>query len=127
MLLDRLREYLEPSCASQAGDGPQSSVDWRDPRPCLFSVHWPTVHADADFRDDVVYFAVDEGWARMAPPGAVTYTLSELAVLKDLSPSAIRLIHTAKRMGGIVLEADEVATGYLLDAAKDVSATPVGS
>jgi hypothetical protein len=57
----------------------------------------------------------------------VTYTLSELAVLKDLSPSAIRLIHTAKRMGGIVLEADEVATGYLLDAAKDVGATPVGS
>jgi hypothetical protein len=34
----------------------------------VFRIHWPAVHADADFRDDVVYFAVDEGWARMAPP-----------------------------------------------------------
>jgi hypothetical protein len=125
MLLDRLREYLEPSCGWQRGDGPQSSVDWGEARLPLFAVHWPTVHDESDFKDDVVYFALDEAWVSEAPQGAAVYTLAELEAIRSLAPAVIRLLHAAKRLGGIVLQNNGPVGHSLLEATRSVGATPI--
>ena len=98
MILDRLKSYLTPPSAtasqleSTANNRPPSLAD-------LQEVNWPAIHGDPEFAADRVYFAQDAAAAELAPTGAVVYTLAELDSIKGLTPSSLRLIHAAKRMG----------------------------
>jgi hypothetical protein len=142
-LLQRLRDQLAILEASEAehGRGSDCPCRWYDRpanieereaearrhgvNPCLFQVDWPAVHGDPDFQGDTIYFALDEGWAASAPEGAVVYTLSEIEAMKGLGAASIRLLHMAKRGGGVILEAAEALRRDLLDEARDSGATPV--
>jgi hypothetical protein len=121
MLLDRLRDYLQPLSEEGREDFPEG----QDPAPCLVAVRWPEVHEDRQFEDDVIFFALDELWANKAPEGATTYTVAELKAMAGLSTAVIRLLHAAKRTGRIVLESSQPVHRSVLDAMKDVGATPI--
>jgi hypothetical protein len=85
------------------------------------------VHDQSDFNDDVVYFALDEAWVSEAPQGAAVYTLAELEAIRSLAPAVIRLLHAAKRLGGIVLQNNGAVGHSLLEATSDVGATPIAA
>jgi hypothetical protein len=106
-------------------EGREAEASKHGINPCLFQVDWPPVHGDPDFEKDTIYFALDESWAARAPEGAVVYTLSEIEAMKGLGAASIRLLHTAKRRGGVILEAAAALRHDLLDGARDTGATPI--
>jgi hypothetical protein len=67
-------------------------------------MHNRVVAVKGMYLGDEVYFAKDERWARsLEGDGLVIYTLAETEMVKWLDNPTKRLIHEAKRQGGIVV------------------------
>lgn len=95
--------------------------------PCLFQVEWPGIHNDPQFRDDVIYFALDEEWVKQAPPEAVVYTAAELDAIKGLDMATLRLVHAAKRVGRVILETDGRISRHVFRVMREAGLTPMGA
>lgn len=69
-----------------------------------------------EYMGDEVYFAWDEEWAKLAPPGSIIYTLSEMEKLRGASDYVKIMVHEAKKRGAKLIEVKPIAPREVAEA-----------